>query len=105
MNILKIVFDKITGIIKPMHAINNPPTVPGDIYGLYEKIREANIPYARLHDTGGRFGGTHYVDIGNIFTDFNADETDPVSYDFAFTDALLASMDNVFLRTGKSFLF
>jgi hypothetical protein len=98
MDILKIDFNNITGKIKPMHAINNPPTVPGDWSGLYEKLKEAHIPYARLHDTGGEFGGTHYVDIENIFTDFSADENDPASYDFAFTDALLISMDKIELK-------
>ena len=98
MDTIKIDFNNITGIIKPMHAINNPPTVPGDNHGLYEKIKEAHIPYARLHDTGGKFGGTHYVDIENIFTDFSADETDPASYDFAFTDALLAAMAKINLK-------
>lgn len=98
MNTIKIDFNNITGKIKPMHAINNPPTVPGDRSGLYAKIKEAHIPYARLHDTGGAFGGAHYVDIENIFTDFNADENDPASYDFAFTDTLLSSMDKIGLK-------
>ena len=98
MRTIKIDFDTITGKIKPMHAINNPPTVPNDTYGLYAKIQEANIPYARLHDTGGRYGGARYVDVGNIFPDFSADENDPASYDFAFTDALLAAMDTIGLR-------
>jgi len=30
---------------------------------------EAGIPYSRLHDTGGRFGGGVFVDIANIFRD------------------------------------
>jgi len=97
-NILRIDFENITGKIKPMHAINNPPTVPSDRYGLYEKLKEANIPYARLHDTGGVFGGARYVDVENIFTDFGADENDPASYDFAFTDKLLGSMDEIGLK-------
>ncbi len=55
-------------------------------------LKDANIPYARLHDVGGAFGGNRYVDIPNIFRDFDADECDPANYDFAFTDALLAGM-------------
>jgi len=98
MKTVTIDFDKITGKIKPMHAINNPPTVPWDTCGLYGKIKEANIPYARLHDTGGYFGGARYVDVENIFPDFNADENDPASYDFAFTDALLTAMDKIGLK-------
>ncbi|MCL1792965.1 MAG: hypothetical protein FWG34_03760 [Oscillospiraceae bacterium] len=98
MDVLKIDFGKVTGKIKPMHAINNPPTVPFDRHGLYEKIKEAHIPYARLHDTGGMFGGARYVDVENIFADFAADENDPNSYDFAFTDALLCAMDEIGLK-------
>lgn len=98
MYTVKIDFNRITGKIKPMHAVNNPPTVPCDTDGLYEKIQQANIPYARLHDTGGYFGGARYVDVGNIFPDFTADENDPASYDFAFTDALLTAMAGIGLR-------
>jgi len=98
MATVKIDFSEITGRIKPMHAVNNPPTVPCDTDGLYAKIKEANIPYARLHDTGGYFGGARYVDVANIFPDFDADEDDPASYDFAFTDSLLAAMGNIGLR-------
>ncbi len=76
-----------------MHAVNNMPTVPTDWgYGLFSKLREAHVPYARLHDTGGYFGGAHYVDIPNVFPCFDADENDPESYDFAFTDALLSEI-------------
>ena len=55
-------------------------------------LKDANIGYARLHDVGGGFGGNLYVDIPNIFRDFDADEFDPESYDFAFTDELLKGM-------------
>lgn len=89
---LNVDFSNVIGSIKPMHAINNVPTVPNDFYGLYDAMQRAAIPYARLHDTGGRYGGTHYVDVENIFPNFDADENDPASYDFAFTDALLSSM-------------
>ncbi len=91
---MKILLDsaKTAGKIKPMHAVNNPPTVPVDHYGLYPKYTEAKIPYARLHDTGGAYGGSRYVDIPNVFPDFNADENDPASYDFAFTDVVLKNL-------------
>lgn len=98
MNTIRIDFSAVTGKIKPMHALNNPPTVPGDTAGLYARIAEANVPYARLHDTGGAFGGARYVDVANIFPDFGADENDPASYDFAFTDHLLAAMEATGLK-------
>ena len=86
-------FNEVCGRIKPMHAVNNMPTVPTDWgYDLFGKLRDAHVPYARLHDTGGYFGGAHYVDIPNVFPCFDADENDPNSYDFAFTDALLSEM-------------
>ena len=55
-------------------------------------LRDAAIPFSRLHDVGGPFGGNRYVDIPNIFRDFDADENDPASYDFAFTDELLKGL-------------
>ncbi len=58
----------------------------------FHYLTEANIPYSRLHDVGGWFGGNMYVDIPNIFRDFNADESDPDSYDFTFTDIIVRAL-------------
>jgi len=44
------------------------------------------------HDAGGAFGGSRFVDIPNIFPDFDADENDPASYDFTFTDWLMTAI-------------
>lgn len=87
-------FTRELGKIKPMHAINNVPCLPYDTNenNLFVKLQEAGVPYARLHDTGGMFGGSHYVDIENIFPNFDADESDPASYDFAFTDRMMEEM-------------
>ena len=38
------------------------------------------------------FGGNLFVDIPNIFRDFDADETKEESYDFAFTDILIKNL-------------
>lgn len=92
MNI-RVDFDKALGRIKPMHAVGQPPTVSGapkDTYFHY--LTEAHIPFSRLHDVGGGYGMNRYVDIPNIFRDFDADENDPASYDFAFTDWLIAAL-------------
>ena len=91
MDKIKVDYGRVTGKIKPMHAVNNVPCVPYDTNenNLFVKMQEARIPYARLHDTGGRYGGTRYVDINNIFPNFDADADNPESYDFAFTDRLL----------------
>ena len=80
------------GRIKAMHAVGQPPFPHmSDAYLHY--LTEAHIPFSRLHDVGGLFGGNMYVDIPNVFRDFSADETDPASYDFGFTDALLKALD------------
>ena len=88
-------FEKTKGRIKPMHAVGQPPFgVGGDGIqdDMFHYLTEANIPYSRLHDTGGYFGKDLFVDVPNLFRDFDADENDPASYDFVFTDALLSKM-------------
>lgn len=101
MNPIKVDFSKVTGVIKPLHGINNSPVTYGD---ELTELKEAGIPFVRLHDTAGLFGGTYFVDVPNIFPDFDADADDPASYDFAFTDAYLkgvvASGVQIFYRLG-----
>lgn len=81
-------FNTITGTIKPMHAVGQPPTAQlGE--GMMHYLTEAGIPYSRLHDVQGTMGANLYVDIPNIFRNFDADVNDPASYDFTFTDHLL----------------
>ena len=84
-------FDRITGAIRPLHGINNAPIL-GANDKLFHYLGEAGVPFSRLHDTGGAFGGHVFVDIENIFRNFEADVNDPASYDFAFTDWLLNSL-------------
>lgn len=75
-----------------MHGVGQPPFFSGnDSYMHY--LTEAHIPYSRLHDVGGSYGGNVYVDIPNIFRDFDADENDPASYDFVFTDWLIGALE------------
>lgn len=88
---IKVDFEKRIGKIKPLHGINNGPLIGTD-EKLFPYLKEAGIPYSRLHDTGGPFGGFCYVDIENIFRDFSADPTNPESYDFAFTDWLISTL-------------
>ena len=94
-------FTASAGRIKPLHGVNNAPV---RLNGEQAEFRLAGIPYVRLHDTCGAFGGAHYVDIPNIFPDFDADENDPAAYDFAFTDAflrpLVAAGCQIFYRLG-----
>jgi len=84
-------FNKTVGKIKPMHAVGQPPfSGCSDRHMHY--LSDAAIPYSRLHDVGGAYGANRFVDIPNIFRDFDADENDPASYDFAFTDCLLSAL-------------
>ena len=85
---IKINFDNITGKIKPMHGVGGAP-IRGVSDGLFHYLSSARIPFSRLHDIELPFGGFRYVDIPNIFRDFDADVDDPDSYDFAFTDILI----------------
>ena len=95
MATVQVNFDHTVGRIKPMHAVGQPPFVGGFCkldFTPMQILADAHIPYSRLHDVGGPFGGNRYVDIPNIFRDFDADENDPASYDFAFTDELIKAL-------------
>ena len=83
-------FNNINGKIKAMHGVGQPPQPANNTH--YHYLTEAGIPYSRLHDVGGWMGGGLYVDIPNIFRDFDADVNDPASYDFAFTDRLINNL-------------
>ena len=97
--------------VKPMHAVNNGPTVkkPGGDQkcGNFEDYKAARIPFARTHDSINCVaGGPHTCDISAIFPDFDADETDPKNYDFVFTDHYLDNIrragTEVFFRLGQT---
>ena len=88
---LSVNFNDTKGKIKPMHAVGQPPFIGIDFHYI-EYLKKANIPYSRLHDVGGPYGGFVYVDIPNLFRDFDADENLPESYDFAFTDLLIKAL-------------
>ena len=57
------------GVIKPLHGVNNAPV---RLNGKQDEFRKAGIPFVRTHDTAYAFGGTHYVDIPNVFPNFDA---------------------------------
>ena len=70
--------------------------------------KAARIPYSRNHDSGvvGIYGGPYSHDITRIFPNFDADVTDPASYDFACTDeSILCTLDagtETFFRLGQT---
>lgn len=76
--------------IKPLHGGGQPPSPTSTL--RYHYLTEAGIPFSRLHDVGGAFGSNRFVDIPNIFRDFDADENDPANYDFTFTDFLIKNL-------------
>ena len=94
----KIIIDssRVIGKIKPMHAVGQPPIggLGKSYFQHFHYLTEIGTPYSRLHDVGGAYGKCQFVDIPNIFRDFDADENDPASYDFTFTDALITALVN-----------
>lgn len=88
---LNIDFERTLKDIKPMHAVGQPPML-GSSCDKFAYLRDASIPYARLHDVGGIYGGARFVDIQNVFPCFDADESDPASYDFEYTDHLIKNL-------------
>lgn len=89
---LKIDFDSPEGLINAVNGVGQPPLRYFSNTTLFHYLKEAGIPYSRLNDVGGPYGGFIYVDIPNVFRNFEADENDPASYDFAFTDLLLQGL-------------
>lgn len=84
-------FQQEVGKIKPMHGVGQPP-IQGTDFSMFRYLNEAGIPFSRLHDVGGWFGGNLWADIPNIFRDFNADATKEENYDFVFSDMLITAL-------------
>lgn len=87
-------FANTVGKMKPMHAVNNGPVhkfAEDQRISNLDAFIEAGIPYARNHDASfcSTYGGEHCVDIVALFPNFDADPTDPASYDFELTDELM----------------
>ncbi len=106
MSKINVDFKSQTRKIKPVNGVGQPPLINSADTSMFSYLKEANIPYSRLHDVDGYYGGNIYVDIPNIFRDFDADPSLPESYDFAFTDLLIKALveNNVepFFRLGVS---
>jgi hypothetical protein len=106
---VKIDFNEVVGKIKPLHAVNDVPSATFAYNGAEEGVsflEDAGVPYCRLHDLSGRYGSNVFVDVSNIFRNFDADENDPENYDFIFTDKLLELLDKhgikPFYRLGET---
>ncbi len=84
-------YTEIAGSIKPMHGVGQPP-MTGVSNTKFYYLTRAGIPFSRLHDVGGWMGSGLYVDIPNLFPNFDADEYDPASYEFAYTDRIIKGL-------------
>ena len=81
------------GPVKPVNGVGQPPMIGAlGNWSMMHYLKEAGIPYSRLHDVGGWLGGGLYVDIPNLFPDFDADENDPRNYRFVYTDSLVKAL-------------
>ena len=69
MSVIKINTDKQVKKMKPMHGGGQPPITGTGSFGYFHYLKEAGIPYSRLHDVGGAFGGGKYVDIALILAE------------------------------------
>lgn len=88
----KIDFSDIDGPVKPVNSVGQPPSTGFGGGEHFHYLTEAGVKYSRLHDVRGSYGGNLFVDIPNLFRNFDADENDPASYDFTFTDILLQNL-------------
>ncbi|MBQ7188754.1 MAG: hypothetical protein IJR99_04985 [Kiritimatiellae bacterium] len=91
---IQVDFNKTVGPVKRVNGVGQPPLV-GKLanYPMFHYLKEAGIPYSRLHDVGGWLGGGLFVDIPVLFPNFDADENAPESYRFVYTDSLLKALD------------
>ena len=95
--IMKLIVDtkKTLGKIKDMNAVGQGPIGGGvgfSSFSCFHYLEAISVPYVRTHDVGGIYGGGRFVDVPNVFRDFDADENDPKNYDFAFTDEYIKAI-------------
>lgn len=97
----------VSGPIKAVNGVNGAPHKEGTpAYAFWKNLK---IPYGRTHDFGliPSYGGTRSIDVASIFRNFDADENDPASYDFANTDMILKRMRSAgtepFYRLGAEY--
>ena len=112
MGLLKFDLNRNDGKFKMLNATNGGPWhkrhAKENSRSNFEDYKNARIPYSRNHDSNacGIYGGPFAHDISAIFPNFDADENDPNSYDFACTDeSILVSLETntkTFFRLGQT---
>ena len=97
------------GPVKPMNAVNNGPQVArtDQSFGNLADFRALRVPFARTHDSiNEATSNGHTVDISAVFPNFSADENNPASYDFTYTDVFLDAIATAgtkpFFRLGQT---
>ena len=101
-------FEKKSGKMKPLHALNTGPRRGGVTLVTDSSCEylEIGVPAVRLHDAEYPYGKNQFVDIHCIFPDMTADPELPESYNFAPTDAYIRAVREVgaevLLRLGES---
>jgi len=94
---IKVDFGKKIGFIKPLHGINCGPLSEKGSIDLSSYYSDLNVPYIRLHDVPE--AGIPAIDIHLVFhlvfPDFDADPNMPESYDFAWTDRYLETINKI----------
>lgn len=104
---IEVDYREKAGKIRPLNGVCCAPyriaCGKGQGY-IYRFFREGNIPYCRTHDCCGTYGGGYFIDVPNIFRNFDADENDPASYDFYYSDEYVTAVINsgceIYYRLG-----
>ena len=76
---------------RPIRAVNGVNNGPVRVHeqSKQSEFQDANISYMRTHDTYSMWGGSHFIDVPNVFPNFDADPDKEENYDFTFTDRYL----------------
>lgn len=103
MNTVAVDLKKESGEkIKPLHGVCCAPyelTWGGNQQKIRKYFEEGGIPFCRLHDCGYPWGWGELVDVSVVFPDFSADENDPESYNFHYSDEYIGAIENSGCRT------
>jgi len=95
MKELLVDFGRIIKPVKELHGVNCAPYSKmsgADQPMIRECFGEIGVPYSRTHDCQGGYGGCYFIDVPNIFRNFDADENDEESYDFYYSDEYLKAI-------------
>ena len=99
-----LVTEKIYAPIKELHGVNCAPynKRAGDNQTkIHTVFGYLGTPRSRLHDCCGTYGGTYFIDVPNIFRNFDADETNPENYDFHYSDEYIGAI----IRSGAQVVY